>query len=226
MLDVLQLEQKNDGIRQKVKDLIPDGNLSACLTCGACASGCPASGQMDMDPRKFLRMAVLGMDAQIERNPWIWVYTMCKRCYDVCPMKLNIPALIFYLRSQWPRQKRPKGILGSCDHHLKSEGGAMGVPFEDFEFTVQDLAEECREQEGFEDLQVHIDKKGAYFALNQNSREPVTEPDELLPFWKILHKAGADWTYYSKMWGGAVILSPGFKPFHPGDSPIKAWDSA
>ena len=203
MLDRLRISYKNDGIREKVKALIPDGNLTACLTCGTCASGCPATGLHDMDPRKFIRMAVFGMDEELERHPWVWACTMCKRCYDVCPMSIDIPNLVFYLRSQWPREERPKGILGSCDLHLKSKGGAMGVPFDDFKFTVEDLAEECREeQEGFEDLQAPIDKEGAFFALNQNSREPVTEPDELLPLWKILHKAGADWTYYSQYWAG------------------------
>ena len=197
---------KVTGGKSRIKDmalaLIPDGNLSACLTCGTCASGCPATGLMDMDPRKYLRMAVLGMDEELTKHPWIWVCTMCKRCYDVCPMHINIPALTFELRSGWPREERPKGILGSCDHHVRSRGGAMGVPFEDFKFTVEDLAEECRQQEGFEELAADIDREGAYFALNQNSREPVTEPDELLPLWKILHTAGADWTYYSDMWGG------------------------
>jgi len=32
--------------------------------------------------------------------------------------------------------------------------------------------------------------------------EPVTEPDEMVPLWKILHIVGADWTYGSKGWGG------------------------
>ncbi len=202
MLDILRLEKADNGISEKVKELVPDGNLTACLTCGACSSGCPATGIMNMDPRKFIRMAVLGMDEELERHPWVWVCTMCNRCYEVCPMHLNIPQLTFYLRSQWPREERPKGILRSCDQHIKSQGGAMGVPFEDLKFTVDDLAEECREQEGFEDLKADIDREGAFFALNQNSREPVTEPDEMLPLWKILHKVGADWTYYSKYWGG------------------------
>ena len=78
----------------------------------------------------------------------------------------------------------------------------MGVSFEDFKFVVEDLVEELHEQEGFEDAQAPIDKQGAMYALNQNSREPVTEPDELLPLWKILHTVGADWTYYSEMWAG------------------------
>ena len=202
MTEALKVTGGKSRIKDKALALIPDGNLSACLTCGTCASGCPATGLMDMDPRKFLRMAVLGMDDELEKHPWIWVCTMCKRCYDVCPMHINIPALTFELRSGWPREQRPKGILGSCDHHLKSRGGAMGVPLEDFKFTVEDLAEECRQQEGFEDLKADIDREGAFFALNQNSREPVTEPDELLPLWKILHTVGADWTYYSDMWGG------------------------
>ena len=203
MLDRLNITRPKTGIKDKIRELIPDGNFNICLTCGACSSGCPATGIMNMDPRKFVRMAALGMDNELEGNPWIWVCTMCKRCQSVCPMDLNIPELIYHIRSLWPREDRPKGILGSCDHHLRSRGGAMGVPLDDFTFTVEDLAEECREEQpGFEELKADIDRQGAYFALNQNSREPVTEPDELLPLWKILHTVGADWTYYSTMWGG------------------------
>ena len=56
----------------KVKELLPDGgNLNLCLTCGACSSGCPATGLEDMDPRKFLRMAALGMDEEITNTPWV-----------------------------------------------------------------------------------------------------------------------------------------------------------
>ena len=53
----------------KVKELLPEGgNLNLCLTCGACSSGCPATGLEGMDPRKFLRMAALGMDEEIMNN--------------------------------------------------------------------------------------------------------------------------------------------------------------
>jgi ferredoxin len=50
----------------KVKEMLPEGgNLNLCLTCGACSSGCPATGLEGMDPRKFLRMAALGLDEEI-----------------------------------------------------------------------------------------------------------------------------------------------------------------
>ncbi|MBF0260119.1 MAG: DUF3418 domain-containing protein [Desulfamplus sp.] len=61
--------------KDKVMELLPNGgNLNACLTCGACASGCPATGLEGMDPRKFLRMAALGMDEEGVRNLFILCY--------------------------------------------------------------------------------------------------------------------------------------------------------
>jgi len=178
----------------KVKELLPDGgNLS--LTCGACASGCPATGLDNMDPRKFLRMAALGMDEEIAKSDWPWMCTMCMRCIYVCPMQIDIPQLIFNARQMRPREERPKGILGSCDAALKNEScSAMAASPEDFEFVVEDVLEEYQEaQPEFADMQAPIDKEGAEFFLNQNSREPVTEPDEMVPLWKILHLRG---------WGG------------------------
>jgi ferredoxin len=189
----------------RVKEMLPEGgNLDLCLTCGACASGCPATGLHGMDPRKFLRMAALGLDEEITTTPWVWMCSMCQRCIYVCPMKIDIPALVYQARAAWPREERPKGILGSCDMALRNEScSAMGASPEDFQFVVEDVLEEVREsQPGFEDLQAPIDKQGAHFFLNQNSREPVTEPDEMIPLWKILHHVGADWTYGSKGWGG------------------------
>jgi len=196
-------KKKKSTFKDKVMSLLPEGgNLNLCLTCGLCSSGCPATGLEGMDPRKFLRMASLGLDDEILNSDWAWMCTMCQRCIYACPMKIDIPQLVFNVRQSRPRAERPKGILGSCDMALKHDTcSAMGVTEEDWRFVVEDVLEEVREnQPGFEDLQAPIDKQGAYFFLNQNSREPVTEPDEMVPLWKILHLAGADWTYGTKGW--------------------------
>ena len=197
--------RKKSRFMDKVKEILPEGgNLDLCLTCGACSSGCPATGLENMDPRKFLRMCALGMDEEVTSSKWAWMCTMCQRCIYVCPMQINIPQLIFNTRASWPREERPKGILGSCDLAIKTETcSAMGTSVEDFEFVVNDVLEEYREaQPEFADMEAPIDKEGAEFFLNQNSREPVTEPDEMVPLWKILHTAGVSWTYGSKGWGG------------------------
>lgn len=194
---------KGSTLKNKVMSLLPDGgNLNACLTCGACSAGCPATGLENMDPRKFLRMAALGLDEAITSTPWVWMCSMCMRCVHACPMKINIPQLVYYARQSWPRDKRPKGIMGSCDHALATEGNsAMGAKSDDFTFVVEDVLEEVKEhQTSMENLTAPIDKKGATFFLNQNSREPVTEPDEMVPLWKILNLVGADWTYGTLGW--------------------------
>jgi ferredoxin len=202
----LRIEKNRKSMfKDKIMALLPDGgNLNLCLTCGACSSGCPAAGIEGMDPRKFLRLASMGMDAEILSSQWAWCCTMCQRCIYACPMKIDIPQLIFNVRASWPRENRPKGIVASCDAALKHDTcSAMGVSEEDWHFVVEDVLEEVRgNQAGFEDLQAPMDKHGAEFFLNQNSREPVTEPEEMVPLWKILHLAGADWTYGSKGWAG------------------------
>jgi ferredoxin len=202
--EAIQLGGKKGGtLIDKVKDLLPEGgNLNLCLTCGACASGCPASGLEGMDPRKFLRMAALGMDEEVTKTPWVWWCSMCQRCIYVCPMKINIPQLVYYARQAWPRETRPKGIMGSCDMALKHDTcSAMGASEEDFQFVVEDVLGEYQEaQPEFAEMQAPLNKQGATYYLNQNSREPVTEPDEMVPLWKILHQVGADWTYGTKGW--------------------------
>ena len=199
----LLLEPRESALVKKVKELLPEGgNLNMCLTCGACSAGCPATGMEGMDPRKFLRLALLGQEEAIRSTPWVWLCTMCRRCVHACPMQVDIPQLVYYCRQSWPREERPKGILGSCEQALATPtNSAMGASSEDFKFVVQDVLEEVREtQPGQENLQVSIDRKGAYYFLNQNSREPVTEPDEMVPLWKILSLVGADWTYGSVGW--------------------------
>ena len=103
----------------------------------------------------------------------------------------------------WPREERPKGILGSCDMALRNDTcSAMGATEEDFQFVVEDVAggSTGRPSRNSRRCRRPSTKQGAEFFLNQNSREPVTEPDEMVPLWKILHLAGADWTYGTKGW--------------------------
>jgi ferredoxin len=201
--DAIEMRKVRGEFLNKVKGLIPGGgNLDLCFTCGTCASGCPATGLDDMDPRKFLRLILLGLDEEATKSPWVWMCTQCQRCIYACPMKIDIPALVYNARASWPREERPKGIRGSCDMALRNDScSAMGASPEDFQFVVEDVLEEVKDtQPGWENLEVPINKKGATYLLNQNSREPVTEPDELIPLWKILHLVGADWTYATAGW--------------------------
>ncbi len=187
--------------RHRVEELLPNGgNLTLCLSCGACSSSCPANGLEGMDPRKFLRLASLGMDEEVTTTPWVWQCSLCMRCVYNCPMQINIPQLVYYARQAWKAEDKPKGIVNSCIQGIKNEtNSAMGISAEDFQFVVEDVLEEIKaNQPNQEDLEAPINKEACDFLLNQNSREPALEPEEMGPLWKILKLANADWTYSTK----------------------------
>ncbi|MBC8441129.1 MAG: (Fe-S)-binding protein [Deltaproteobacteria bacterium] len=190
-------------LKDFVMSMMPKGgNLNFCFNCGACSSGCPASGLAGMDPRKFVRMVCLGMDEEIMANDWVWMCTTCNRCVHACPMKVDISQLVSIIRSQWPKEKRPKNIVDDCARSLKTDTcSTVGISVEDWKFIVEDVVDDVRQtQQGFEELNVPMDEKYARLFLTQNSSMPLTEPLEMAPLWKILRLAGADWTYGSKGW--------------------------
>ncbi|MCB1492150.1 MAG: (Fe-S)-binding protein, partial [Rhodobiaceae bacterium] len=183
--------------------LLPEGaSYDSCVGCGLCASGCPAAGIHGIDPRRFINMAMLGMNEALSKTPWVWACTQCKRCAYVCPMGIDVSQLVGVARSIWPKDDKPKGIVRSCEAQMLDEStSAMGVRSEDFVEIVEETAEELRQSDPrFADIKVPIDKVGAKFIVNQNSREPAVEPEEMGPMWKIFDYVGADWTYASKGW--------------------------
>ncbi len=189
--------------KERAMELLPEGaSFDACLTCGLCSSGCPASGLENMDPRKFIRMAMLDMNEELSDTPWVWLCTQCKRCQHVCPLNIDISQLVFLARGNWPKENKPAGIVRSCELTRSTDStSAMGLPPDDFVFVVEDVLKEVRElQPRFSKMVAPMEKKDAFFFVNQNSREPMSEPDEMVPLWKIFDIVGADWTYSSKGW--------------------------
>lgn len=189
--------------KDKALELLPEGaNFESCLSCGLCASGCPAAGIENMDPRKFIRLALLGMDAELAATPWVWCCTECKRCQHVCPMSIDVAELVHFARGLWPEDRKPDGIVRSCQLAQANDStSAMGMPPADMVDVVDEVLQEVRAtQPAFKHLRAPMNKRGARFFVNQNSREPMSEPEEMVPLWKILDLVGADWTYSSKGW--------------------------
>ena len=189
-------------LKKQIESAVPGVNIDYCLTCGLCASGCPATDIEGLDPRKFLRLLVLGQDEEILKTNWIYACTMCQRCRYACPMGIDVGRIVYEIRGMRPKEERPKNLQRSCD--LQKESCSTGIKDEDFIWVVDDVLQEVRETEHeWANLTAPIDKTGAMYYLNQNAKEPTVEPEEMVPLWKILGAAGIDWTYSSKWWDGA-----------------------
>lgn len=172
----------------------------SCLTCGTCASACPISGVDGLDPRKIVRMAVLGMDKELVDSSWPWKCTMCAKCEEACPENIKIITLMRKIRGARDRDKVPgpihKGVVMCLER-----GNNLGIPKEDFVFLCEDLGEEMAE-EGCPGFKTPVDVHGARVLVTVNSKEPFGEPDDMKWWWKIFYAAGESWTISSENWEG------------------------
>jgi heterodisulfide reductase subunit C len=172
----------------------------SCLTCGTCASACPISGVDGLDPRKIVRMAVLGMDEELVASDWPWKCTMCAKCEESCPANIQIIALMRKIRGKRARAKVPGPIHKGVAMCLE-RGNNLGIPKDDFVFLCEDLGEELSEEccPGFK---TPIDVHGARVLVTVNSKEPFGEPDDMKWWWKIFYAAGESFTISSENWEG------------------------
>ncbi len=171
-----------------------------CLTCGSCASACPVSGVRGLDPRKAVRMVVLGLEQELIDSQWPWICTLCGKCEEACPMNVELTALFRRVRSLRDRAEVP-GPLDKGVRMCLEKGNNLGIPNEDFLSLCENLAAEMNEEccPGFT---VPIDKKGANILVTVNSKEPFGEPGGMKFWWKIFHAAGESWTIPSVHWEG------------------------
>jgi heterodisulfide reductase subunit C len=178
-----------------------DFDQDVCMTCGICSSACPVSGVDGFDPRKLVRMALLGRTHELVEARWPWICTMCGKCEQLCPMGVRIADLVRRVRSLRARESVP-GILHKGIEAALQTGNNLRLPKEDFLFILEDVAGEIREEPGFEDLQVQVDKKGARVLTTIHNKLVNTHTEDLKHWWKIFHAAGESWTVASDNWEG------------------------
>jgi len=172
-----------------------------CITCGLCASACPASGIDSFDPRKLVRMVALGLVDEVVEARWPWICTMCGKCESVCPMEIDIANVVRKIRSLRERGAVP-GILHKGLEAALETGNNLRLPKEDYTFIIEDVAEEIAEETGFEGFKAPIDKKGARILTTIHNKLVNTHTEDLKHLWKIFHIAKEDWTVPSENWEG------------------------
>jgi L-lactate dehydrogenase complex protein LldF len=115
----------DNGRTQVLADTVGRQALN-CIRCSACLNICPvyertgghAYSSVYPGPiGAILTPQLLGIE---KASSLPYASSLCGACYDVCPVKINIPEVLLYLRGQVVRQ-RQDGLLGS----LSPENVAM-----------------------------------------------------------------------------------------------------
>jgi heterodisulfide reductase subunit C len=79
-------------------ELASAANLSACLQCRKCSSGCPVAARADIKCHELVRLVQLDQRDEVLASRMIWECTSCQTCASRCPQKVDIAALNDALR--------------------------------------------------------------------------------------------------------------------------------
>jgi len=146
-------KRKQSIIQQKAALRSIESLTDLCMACGTCSAGCPITGVDGFDPRKIVRLVLLGRDRELIESKLPWLCTMCGKCEHACPMGINIVNLIRTARGMVARDEVPGQIHKAVELGLKT-GNNLGLPTDDFVFIIEDVAEELAQEAGFEDFKV------------------------------------------------------------------------
>ena len=78
-------------------------NVNRCYQCGKCSAGCAVSEEMDYPPSRVMRMLQTNETEnyrEILSSESIWLCVSCQNCLSRCPMEIDIPHLMDYLREK------------------------------------------------------------------------------------------------------------------------------
>lgn len=73
-------------------------DIQKCFQCGTCSGACPMLESMDINPRKIMRMAQLGLEGGLENVKACWVCASCHTCNVMCPRGVDLPRVMEALR--------------------------------------------------------------------------------------------------------------------------------
>jgi heterodisulfide reductase subunit C2 len=83
--------------------------ISHCYQCGKCSAGCPLSEEMDYPPSVIMRMLQTGnkdLEEKVLRSFSIWICLTCEMCFARCPMSIDIPKMMDFLREKALKEKK------------------------------------------------------------------------------------------------------------------------
>jgi heterodisulfide reductase subunit C len=77
--------------KNRLAEKYGDAGFMHCLSCGSCSASCPVRKlEEKYNPRRIIRMAILGMKDEVYKSEFVWMCSYHTTCLNRCPQKVNI----------------------------------------------------------------------------------------------------------------------------------------
>ena len=71
-----------------------------CYACGTCSASCPIQDvNATFNPKRIIRMVLLGMRDEVLKNDFVWLCSSCYACQERCPQGVCITELMTALKN-------------------------------------------------------------------------------------------------------------------------------
>ena len=142
---IIDVGELQPGFRDEIAAEPGGERFMRCFSCGTCVAGCPVAGTTERyNPRRIVRMALLGMREEVLASEFVWLCSACHTCYERCPQDVHIPELMNAIRNIAVREGHVPVAL-RMQAELLSEHGRL--------YEITDYENERRSDYGLPPIQ-------------------------------------------------------------------------
>jgi len=116
--------------------------LQKCFQCAVCVASCPIRAiETGYNPRRIIKMTLLGMKDRVLSDNFIWLCSVCFLCQERCPQEVRPPEVMNAIKNLAVKEGivpppisklldvlRKTGRLYEIDEFVAEERDYMGLP--------------------------------------------------------------------------------------------------
>jgi len=99
MIETIAIERLDASFKHEVAAKPGGAHIRRCFACGTCTAGCPVfQVETDYNPRRIIRMILLGMRRELLSSKVLWLCQRCSICSANCPQDVDFSNIMMALR--------------------------------------------------------------------------------------------------------------------------------
>ncbi|MBN2443400.1 MAG: 4Fe-4S dicluster domain-containing protein [Spirochaetales bacterium] len=118
---VMDVKEFDPDFKYLISEMPGGEHIKKCFACGTCTAGCPVfQVETGYNPRKIIRMILLGMKEELLSSKVIWLCLHCYCCTANCPQDVDFSNIMLSVRNLAIKEGyAPKGLLHKVDEISK-----------------------------------------------------------------------------------------------------------